>query len=51
MYSAYKLENHNIIDMKWFMSIQNIHMNDHKEKTMLKIHTTCIPKKYLQLIY
>ena len=32
MYSAYQLENYHIIDMKWFMSLQNIHINYHNEK-------------------
>ena len=49
MYSAYQLENHHIIDMKWFMSLQSINTNETREETMINIHTIGIPKKSLQL--
>ena len=45
MYYAYQLENYHIIDMKWFMSLQNIHTNDNREEKIPNIYTTGIPKK------
>ena len=45
MYSAYQLENYHIIDIKWFMSIQNIHTNDHKEKKTAKHPYHMYPKE------